>query len=626
MLPGSSVTGVPIPVPAPKPPALVAAAPPVPVATPRATPVTIPIPVAVPSPAPVTLSPASPKAHAVHPVVPPPVSVASSAVQQPVSASFAPASVPSVPCLPNTPSAQYVTPSLASLNLSCSTGAYSSPARAPHRIPSTPAAPLQASPAPSVALPASSQLPALPQPQLTMSQLSQAATPVPTVSAAPAALLLPSILVSSAPAPVAPACPALVRKVSFALPEGAKEVVAPSPPAVPMSIPSVPEMLPPTPAQVVAPPTPASPSSEPSHLHPMEEDPPPPSRAVEGVEEALSEEEQMAQQQVPDYSKWLYPTLVEGSSACAPPLKFPLADVTAPRVLSSAAPLSCSEAEVLAALPATLPPEYVIFGGAKYSGAVLDHVRPQLAATTKVKRATHSHDVTECQRLQFLVDQLEVARHYLKIDTRRVAQAQRTASSLATASHAAVPTVDGSDTIQKPEEVDDVDKANIWTAAYFGSPLQLSAVMEKRKFDGMLDSTGYVHYRRRQWGLKRVGDTFLLGLGLRGTLLQFAAVAGKLDSVVLLLACGARDTAAPRLKEILSTESMQTIQAVLKPCSYVPRYSRALTVEAAVSSKAVPPVAGSAFTSEHVVVIDEGDEAPLGRAGGVAAAAMTTFA
>lgn len=342
--------------------------------------------------------------------------------------------------------------------------------------------------------------------------------------------------------------------------------------------------------------------------------------------EASPEKERAADQRVPDYMKWLYPALLEGSSACSPPLAFPLADATTPHVLSSAALLRWSEAEVLAALPATLPPEYVVFGGARYSGASLDLVRPPLAVTTSAKRTAHLHDAMEVQRLQFLVDQLEVARHYLKIEARRVTKEQRPSSSLTTAGGAAVPTDTVSDAIRKPEEAEDVAKANIWTAAYFGSPQQLGAVMEKRKFDGMLDSAGYVHYRRRQWGLKRVGDTFALGLGSRGTPLQFAAAAGKLDSVVLLLASGARDTAFPRLKEILSADSMQVIESVFKPRGHAPRQNRAPTVEAVFTSNAALPATASVFTSEHVVRIDECDRSPLGQVGDATTAAMAAFA
>lgn len=344
------------------------------------------------------------------------------------------------------------------------------------------------------------------------------------------------------------------------------------------------------------------------------------------VDEATPEKEQAAYKRVPDYMKWLYPALLEGSSACSPPLEFPLADATAPHVLTPAALLRWSEAEVLAALPTTLPPKYVVFGGARYSGASLDLARPPLTVTKGAKRTTHLHGAMEVQRLQFLVDQLELARHYLKIEARRVTKEQRPSSSLPTAGCAAAPTDAVSAAIRKPEEAEDVAKANIWTAAYFGSPQQLRAVMEKRKFDGMLDSAGYVHYRRRQWGLKRVGDTFALGLGSRGTPLQFAAAAGKLDSLVLLLASGARDTAFPRLREILSADSMQVIESAFKPRSHAPRQNRAPTAEAVFTSNAALPVTAPVFTSEHVVRIDECGRSPLGPVGDATTAVMAAFA
>ncbi|AYU84125.1 hypothetical protein, conserved [Leishmania donovani] len=428
---------------------------------------------------------------------------------------------------------------------------------------------------------------------------------------------------SSVPSPVAPASPAVAKKVTFALSGGATEAVAPSPPAVPMLVPSVPVVLPPTAVPLVAPSVPALPSPDLPLLRATEEEPP---KAVVPVDEAAPKMEHAAYQRVPDYMKWLYPALLEGSSACSPPLEFPLAEATAPHVLSSAAVLRWSEAEVLAALPTTLPPEYVVFGGARYSGASLNLVRPPLTVTRGAKRTTHLHDAMEVQRLQFLVDQLEVARHYLKIEARCVTKEQRSSSSLTTAGCAAVPTDTVSDAIHKPEGAEDVTKANIWTAAYFGSPQQLGSVMEKRKFDGILDSAGYVHYKRRQWGLKRVGDTFVLGLGSRGTPLQFAAAAGKLDSVVLLLASGARDTTFPRLKEILSADSMQVIESVFKPRSHAPRQNHAPTAEAAFTSEAALPVTTPAFTSEHVVRIDECGRSPLVQIGDATTAAMATFA
>ncbi|TPP53378.1 EVE domain family protein [Leishmania donovani] len=577
----SDTAGVPIPVPVPSRPALVAAGPSLSVAPPRSTPAAVPIPVAVPSTAPATLSPAPPYAPVAQPVVPLPIAAGSSAAPQPTGASFAPAFAVSVSPLPNTSSAQYVAP-------------------APRLSGSEPT-----------------------QPAMPVPTASATSYPKPSPDAPPAVAPLPSTLMSSVPSPVAPASPAVAKKVTFALSGGATEAVAPSPPAVPMLVPSVPVVLPPTAVPLVAPSVPALPSPDLPLLRATEEEPP---KAVVPVDEAAPKMEHAAYQRVPDYMKWLYPALLEGSSACSPPLEFPLAEATAPHVLSSAAVLRWSEAEVLAALPTTLPPEYVVFGGARYSGASLNLVRPPLTVTRGAKRTTHLHDAMEVQRLQFLVDQLEVARHYLKIEARCVTKEQRSSSSLTTAGCAAVPTDTVSDAIHKPEGAEDVTKANIWTAAYFGSPQQLGSVMEKRKFDGILDSAGYVHYKRRQWGLKRVGDTFVLGLGSRGTPLQFAAAAGKLDSVVLLLASGARDTTFPRLKEILSADSMQVIESVFKPRSHAPRQNHAPTAEAAFTSEAALPVTTPAFTSEHVVRIDECGRSPLVQIGDATTAAMATFA
>ncbi|GET93798.1 hypothetical protein, conserved [Leishmania tarentolae] len=633
MFPGNCSAGIPIPVPTPSRPSPVAAGSPLAVALPRSMSAAVPIPVAVPSPAMATVSPAAPYVPVTQPVVPKPIGVASSSALQLTDTSLTAPFVLNTPSIPSTSSAPYAPPPVISLALASSSAAASpSPLPVPQIDLLSSAVPVPATHAPAVVVPAVSHLPLQPRPSLSVPEVPRPAIPMPTVSAplypksssgAPLAVTPSSILVSSAPVPVAPSSSTVDRKVTFALPGVTKEAVAPAPPAVPIVTPSVPVVSASNSLPLVSSLGLVLPSPDLPQLRATEEEKP---KTLVTAENGSPEEDEVTHQRVPDYIKWLYPASLKGSAACSPSLKFPLTDAAAPHVLSSTALLRWSEAEVLGALPATLPPEYVMFGGARYSGASFNLLRPPLAVTTSAKRTTHTRDAMEVQRLQFLVEQLEVARHYLKIEARRVTKEQRPLPYVTMAGDAAPPTDTVSDAIYKSEEATDVSKANIWTAAYFGSPQQLSAVMEKRKFDGSLDSAGYVQYRRRQWGLKRAGDTFALGLGSRGTPLQFAAAAGKLESVVLLLESGARDTAAPHLKEILSAESMRVIEAVLKPCSRAPRYHRTSKAEAVLTSKAAPSVTGPAFTSEHVVRIDESGRSPLERVGDATTRAMVTFA
>ncbi|KAG5490861.1 hypothetical protein JKF63_00983 [Porcisia hertigi] len=627
MLLGDSAASLPTPlalqVPVPTQPAPLLAAPLFPVLPARGAPTAIPVPLAASSPAVAPVSLASPCAPMAFPVA-----VESPSVLMPAHSSFEPTLVRNAPCIPSTTAAQYAAP----LSASLSGGASASSSPVARVSLSTSHLSAQAALAPPVPLLPVSPATVFGKPQLPVPQSTQSALPLPASNVAPyltpspgssvAASPPPSILMASVPAPVGLVHPDDTRKVTFVPPGGGAEgVAASSLPAVPVFVPSAPARLPETSVPLSSS-SPALPPPDVPQLRASEE----PANAVVPVDVVSSEEEQAAYPHVPDYTTWIYPVLLKGSSLCSPPLKFPLADASEPHLLSPIAPLRWSEEEVASALPATLPPEYVVFGGAKYSGAPLDLVRPPLAVTANVRRAEGSHKALEGQRLQFLVDQLELARQYLKIETRRVVLAQRVASSPATTSHVAARKDVVSGTAQMAGEAEDVAKANIWTTAYFGSPEQLSAAMEKRKFDGMLDSTGYVHYRRRQWGLKRAGDTFVLGLGMRGTLLQFAAAAGKLDSVVLLLTIGAQDRATPRLKDILSAESMQLVQAVCQPRDHARRPNCASRLGAAAPRKEVLPVRGPSFTSEHVMTIDGEGQSPLRGVGGFAAAAMGTFA
>lgn len=315
---------------------------------------------------------------------------------------------------------------------------------------------------------------------------------------------------------------------------------------------------------------------------------------------------------IPDYSKWLYPVRLSASTAAKPEMKFPLAEAKTPHVLSARPLLRWCEADVLASLPATLPPEYVIFGGARYSGAPLDLLRPPPhPPRVPAKKTSAFYASAEAQRLQFLQDQLDVAKNFLKIEARRLNKTLSPAAADPPAPPPLLSCSERDDVLTKPGEEEDVSKATIWTTAYFGTPQQLHRALTSKRFDGMLSCAGQVQYRRRQWGLKRAGETFVLGLGMKATALQFAAAAGKLDSVVLLLTSGAKDTGTPRLQQILSPEAMAMVNSICAPRVRPARVPRAPPAEEAVVD-ATQLGTGSSFENEQVTGIDDSAYSQLG--------------
>ncbi|KAL7707283.1 hypothetical protein N2W54_001524 [Lotmaria passim] len=432
-----------------------------------------------------------------------------------------------------------------------------------------------------------------------------------SVTATPAVAMpaVPALPHASAPVPnLHPSSSAFIPHVSI----GAAPTTTT---AVSLSVPPLPEPLAP-------PPLPVPPASHPVALSslpvqsaaPRTLSPPPLPTLHATDEEAPMTAIEEAELNVPDYSAWLFPVVPHSATALKPALKFPLAEAKMPQLLPAPSLLQWSEADVLASLPLTLPPEYVIFGGARYSGAPLDLLRPPLVPKVPAAKTAAYFESAEAQHLQFLLDQLDVAKNYLKIEAQRMAGARNAAASpppLPMESVLRAAASSAEDVLVKPGEEENLGKATIWTTAYFGTPQQLYRVLTSRKWDGMLSSAGHVQYRRRQWGLKRAGETFVLGLGMKATALQFAAAAGKLDNVVLLLTNGAKDNASPPLKEILSKDSMAMIASICAPRARPARVSRPAANE-------VTDVQGthsggfSTFLNEQVVNIDDAAYAPTG--------------
>lgn len=204
-------------------------------------------------------------------------------------------------------------------------------------------------------------------------------------------------------------------------------------------------------------------------------------------------------------------------------------------------------------IPAPLPPSHVLFGGAKYSTNTFPFCPPS-RTRERCRRAPTTED-SEGRHLRFLREQLHVANKYLKIDhsqspvaTHRDARPQTSLqdAEVAPVSNPAAETID-------------LSKANLCTAAYAGTLQQLQAALEAAKCPNVIHGAGYVSVGRRQWGLKRQGSKYILGLGMKATPLQFAAAARRLDNIVFLLTNGARDDVAPHMQEMLPKDVVDII-------------------------------------------------------------------
>ncbi|ESS65594.1 hypothetical protein TCDM_05981 [Trypanosoma cruzi Dm28c] len=213
-----------------------------------------------------------------------------------------------------------------------------------------------------------------------------------------------------------------------------------------------------------------------------------------------------------------------------------------------AAPVCVPAREILSALPQQLPPPYVVFGGARYD---------QMPFTKKAQR--YVDPSRSCQRatamkrasLDYMKGQLKLAREYLDLGTSPVPP---------DAPKGGQPLLNGVITPATALSFEDgaFSQKNIWTVAYTGSAKELHGFIESLDVDA-LNANGFVLYNRRQYGIKKLGEKFVLGLGQKASPLQFAAVAGHLDNVVLLLHYGAMDNSTPRLKDIVGADVMKMI-------------------------------------------------------------------
>lgn len=572
----------------------------------------IPVPVPVPVPAPSIAPQPSFSIPSFKPPAAPSLAFAPPQPHVQIPQRLSP-SLPSTPAVPKPASIPPV-PLVPQLSMSMLSGIHNSTTTVTSRAPgpiSVPAVvPVPQPQLQSVALPVPQRAPAAAS--LSLASLSAAQPPfvpsVPLASAAPQ----PAPIVSVTPPPATIPVPQLARPAASGTtswptaPSPANFVVPAAVSAVKPAIKTVrfalPEETHPTtpPVLVFAPPPPpvvppltsisplgsfhapkiVFPSPVPADLSP----PLPQLTAEELMEPTAVEELLSGASPPPDFRKWIFPLICDGESQLSNgPEKTPFATLKVPNVSISPSVVTLNAMEILQQLPVPLPPEFVIFGGAKYSGIPLDMPRPPPLTSDDELRKAQRSEASELQRLQFLVDQLDIAKRYLKMEVKRVSQFDT--FGVAQGRGGGSGGLEGKGMTASPlatvEEGDeDISKSNIYTVAYFGTPQQLMAVVEKMKHRDALNSAGYVAYRRRRWGLKRQGETYALGLGMKGTPLQFAAVAGKLDNTILLLLQGATDTSSPLLKDILSPESARLVRSIYKP-----RVKRTPAVEAAVADE-----------------------------------------
>ncbi|RNF25771.1 calphotin-like protein [Trypanosoma conorhini] len=216
-----------------------------------------------------------------------------------------------------------------------------------------------------------------------------------------------------------------------------------------------------------------------------------------------------------------------------------------------AAPVCVPVTESLSTLPQQLPPPYVVFGGARYEQVPLaKKTRRHLDSSGSCQRAT----ALKRDMLAYMRAQLKLAGEYLHLGAPEVPlnapHGRELSRSTTVTAEFALSSGDGS-----------FSQNNIWTVAYTGTVKALHTFIESLEVD-TVNAKGFVLYNRRQYGIKKCGERFLLGLGRKATPIQFDAVAGHLDNVVLLLHCGARDDSAPRLKDIVAADAMEIIQEV----------------------------------------------------------------
>ncbi|ESL06073.1 hypothetical protein TRSC58_06258 [Trypanosoma rangeli SC58] len=215
------------------------------------------------------------------------------------------------------------------------------------------------------------------------------------------------------------------------------------------------------------------------------------------------------------------------------------------------APVCVPLTENVSALPQQLPPSYVVFGGARYEQMPLPRkTRSRVGSSGDCQRAISLKRTT----LAYMKGQLKLAGEYLHLETPPVPlvapQGREVVRSTTIAAEHALSSDEG---VFSPK--------NIWTVAYMGTAKALHSFIESFDVDA-INAKGFVLYNRRQYGIKKCGEKLLLGLGRKATPLQFAAVAGHLDNVVLLLHCGAKDDSTPHLKEIVADDVMEIIQGL----------------------------------------------------------------
>lgn len=202
--------------------------------------------------------------------------------------------------------------------------------------------------------------------------------------------------------------------------------------------------------------------------------------------------------------------------------------------------------------------------GRKHSSKSERRMRLQDERGYEIDKRSESNN----RQQEFLSDQLNIGYTYLNMQP-KLSQSVLTRSELLGEGNnipSALPRgVNSSSTAPRGGTVLDActevsNKLNWWTLAILGSPAQLLERLQhaQGQNNDLIDSIGYIHLNRRLWGLKKSSNTYSLGFGKKATALQFAAIMGRFDNVLLLVLHHAKDT-PPLLKDLVSESTYSLI-------------------------------------------------------------------
>nr|CCC93927.1 conserved hypothetical protein [Trypanosoma congolense IL3000] len=195
-----------------------------------------------------------------------------------------------------------------------------------------------------------------------------------------------------------------------------------------------------------------------------------------------------------------------------------------------------------------LLPSFIVFGGARYERATKRSKPIRNADTQTDGKAAHT---LARDTVGYMTHQLKLASVFLHLEP----NIPSSCSPKQAAQNGELMLLNTS-----AQTCDSFSLRNIWTTAYAAGVKELQTLLENDC--SAINAKGFVVYNRRQLGVKKLSEKFVLGLGQKGSPLQYAAMAGHIDSVLLLLTRGAEDDSYPYLKDILGDEMDTTVKSM----------------------------------------------------------------